>query len=299
MDGTVKRIYRLATFLVVSLIATLALAACGEDEPSIPTVAVTAADFSFSLPDTIAGGLIRLQLTNSGQDSHHMQIVKLNQGVSQQQFQGTLQETLQALPQEGEAALGRLFQIVTFTGGPSGIGPGGQSEAVVDLQAGDYVLLCFIAGADGIPHVAKGMVEPLTVTAPSTNRPAEPAALTTVGLNDFAFTGVPATLSAGRTTLKVTNQGQEPHEMVVLRLEGINAQQALEILTAPRGGEAPAGPSPFKDAGGFQAIMPGQSGWSTLNLQAGEYIALCFVPSPANGFAPHFALGMMTSITVQ
>ncbi len=283
----------------MSLIAPLALAGCGGGGASIPTVPVTAADFSFSLPETIAGGLIRLQLTNSGQDSHHMQVVKLNQGVSQQQFQETLQETLQAFPQEGEAALSRIFQIVAFTGGPSGIGPGGQSEAVVDLQAGDYVLLCFIAGADGIPHLAKGMVQPLTVTAPPSDRPAEPEALATVAMDDFAFMGVPATLPEGKTTLKVTNQGKEPHEMTVLRLEGITAQQALEILTGPPGGEAPAGPPPFKDAGGFQAIMPGQSGWATLDLQAGEYIALCFVPSPANEFAPHVALGMITPITVK
>ncbi len=294
-----KRIYRLWTFLVVSLIAPLALVACGEGEASIPTVPVTAADFSFSLPETIAGGLVRLQLTNFGQDSHHLQVVKLNQGVSQQQFQETLQETLQAFPQEGEAALSRIFQIIAFAGGPSGIGPGGQSEAVVDLQAGDYVLLCFIAGADGIPHLAKGMVQPLTVTAPPSDRPAEPEALGTVGLNDFTFSGVPTTLPEGRTTLKVTNQGQEPHEMTVLRLEGINAQQALEILTAPPGGEAPSGPPPFKDAGGFQAIMPGQSGWATLDLQAGENSAVCFVPSPANEVAPHLALGMITPITVK
>ena len=293
------RMFRLATFLVGSLIALLASAACGGEEPSIPIVGVTAADFSFSLPDTIAGGLVRFQLTNSGQDSHHMQVVKLNQGVSQQQFQGPLQGTLQAIPQEGEAALGRLFQIVTFTGGPSGIGPGGESEAMVDLQAGDYALLCFIAGADGIPHLAKGMVKPLTVTAPSSDRPVEPAAPVTVGLDDFAFTGVPVNLSAGRTTLKVTNQGQEPHEMTVFRLEGVSAQQALEIVTTPPGGDAPAGPPPFKDAGGFQAIMPGQSGWTTLDLQAGEYIAICFVPSPANGFASHAALGMMTPFTVK
>jgi hypothetical protein len=29
----------------------------------------------------------------------------------------------------------------------------------VDLSAGDYVLDCFVAGRDEVPHVAKGMIQ--------------------------------------------------------------------------------------------------------------------------------------------
>ncbi len=45
--------------------------------------------------------------------------------------------------------------------------------------------------------------------------------------------------------------------------------------------------------------MPGDSGWSILELETGEYGLICLVPSPQNGFAPHFALGMVSSITVE
>ncbi len=45
--------------------------------------------------------------------------------------------------------------------------------------------------------------------------------------------------------------------------------------------------------------MPGQVGWLTLDLPAGEYAALCFIPSAANWGAPHFALGMLNGFTVR
>ena len=40
--------------------------------------------------------------------------------------------------------------------------PGGPSDVLVSLEAGQYVLLCFVTSADGVPHLAKGMMRPLT-----------------------------------------------------------------------------------------------------------------------------------------
>ena len=227
-----------------------------------------------------------------------MQILKLNQGVTQGQFQDTVQGVLEAIPTAGEAALFGLFEVATMAGGPAGIGPGGTSSATLDLQPGEYSLVCFIAGSDGVPHIAKGMVAPLTVGSLASDQPSEPSADVEVSLADFAFNGAPSNLDAGETTFKVVNEGQEPHEMAILRLDGITVDAAKEILMTPPG-EAPAGPPPFNDAGGFQANMPGDSGWATVDLEKGEYVLVCFVPSPANEFAPHLALGMFSSITVQ
>jgi LPXTG-motif cell wall-anchored protein len=45
------------------------------------------------------------------------------------------------------------------------------------------------------------------------------------------------------------------------------------------------------------ALMTGKSAWASLDLQPGDYIALCFVPDPASGKS-HLELGMHTVFTV-
>ncbi len=282
-------------------VATLAVAlpvvfaACGG--ASIPIVAVEAKDFSFTGPASVSGGLTRFQFKNSGAESHHMQLLKLNSGVSQEQFQNTLQSALQAAATEGEAALFRLFEVATLAGGPSGTAPGKQNEAVVDVAPGAYALVCFIAGADGVPHIAKGMSQMVTAGAGPSDRPKDPEADVTVNLADFRVTGIPVTLKTGKVTFKVVNTGQEPHEMAVVKLKGVTVEQALAAMVAPPD-QAPAGPPPFEEVGGFQAIMPGQSGWATVELEKAEYLFLCFIPSPTNDFKPHLALGMSASTKV-
>ena len=60
---------------------------------------------------------------------------------------------------------------------------------------------------------------------------------------------------------------------------------------------APTTPPPFSDAGGIAAIAPGETAFVVLNLQPGQYMALCYVLDPASG-KPHVALGMLVPFTV-
>ncbi|HKH29134.1 MAG TPA: hypothetical protein VKA61_12485, partial [Sphingomicrobium sp.] len=55
---------------------------------------------------------------------------------------------------------------------------------------------------------------------------------------------------------------------------------------------------PVSNAGGIQAMDPGLTGWMLLDLEPGEYLAVCMVPSPPNEQAPHAALGMLQGFTV-
>ncbi|MDA0771187.1 MAG: hypothetical protein O2821_13355 [Chloroflexi bacterium] len=286
--------------LVVGLALTVVAlsVACGGPSAA-PTVVVQASDYSFNIPASIEGGLTRISLTNVGQEPHHMQFMKLNDGVSQEQFQTVLDGVLEAIPTEGEAALFGLFQFVTVSGGPSVVNPGRTTDVVLDLEEGQYAFVCFLPSPDGVPHIAKGMVGKAEVTAAPETAFAQPKEDATVTLNDYAFTGVPATLSAGEATLKVVNAGQEPHEMVLARLDGVTSGQVAEMLMGPPPPEAPAGPPPFEFVGGSQALMPGDSGWVIVDLEPGEYGLICLIPSPPNDFTPHFALGMVNSITVK
>ncbi len=281
------KLHRFVLLGIVALVGMLGLVGCGGEKVEIAKVSITAQDYSFGAPESIAGGLVELDLSNTGNESHHAQIAQLNAGVTMEQLGATMQ-------QNPDAALGML----TLVGGPAPIPPGGKSEAVVDLKEGMHVLLCFVPSSDGLPHLAKGMVKPMMVTAPPATRPASPKPALTVNLRDYAF-DYQGTIKKGESVLEVVNKGKEPHEMGVLKLKA-PANEVLKMLTTPptAGSPAPAGPPPFEESGGFQAVSPEGKGWTTLNLEAGDYALICFVPSPAQGGAPHVALGMFKPFTV-
>ena len=278
------------TLASIMLIA-LALSACGAVSasqaariPQISELTIKAADYSFAAPDQIEAGLVKVTLVNDGQEPHHAQLVRLNDGVTLGQFQAALQE--------GEAA---AFPLVTLVGGPGLVDPGLHSQVTLDLAPGQYVLLCFVPSHDGMPHLAKGMVKPLEVVAATDQAQVavpQPQADARVKLLDFAFV-LPSAIKAGQQVWQVVNEGQQIHELMVVKLAtGKTLADVQSFLHAPTG--AP----PFSQIGGFQAITPGQTGWLNLDLTPGEYVALCHVPDPASGHA-HTELGMVQPFSVK
>lgn len=260
------------------------------------SITMSATEFAFDLPAEIPSGWVRASLENKGAEAHHAQFLKLGDGVTADDFVNTLLT-------EGESALATVLAY----GGPGVANPGSTTEAVVWLDPGNYVTVCFISGPDNVPHFAKGMSKGFTVVAGdgTSQPPVEDAA---VELVDFGFASLPSELPAGKLTIKATNTGAEMHELVVISpAEGFTAEDIIGMLTMPpaspeadagsehdHGTPAPeeSGPPPFSFHGGLQGIMPGMSGYAIVDLTPGEYIAFCGIPSPANGGAPHFMLGM-------
>ncbi|MBI3953597.1 MAG: hypothetical protein HY330_03705, partial [Chloroflexi bacterium] len=268
-------------FMATALVAVLALSTCGRAALAIPTVSVGAGDFSFNLVDSIPAGRTRVQLTNNGKEGHHAQLLRLNQGVTLDRFRAALRQGFEA-----------WLPLVTLEGGPAGVAPGGKSEAMVNLQPGQYMVVCLESGPDHVPHLFKGMIKPLTVTAAPAAQPPEPKAEGTVAMSDFEF-GPLSSLKASQVTLKVVNKGREAHELVVLRLKGISAAEANQVLTRIFTMPGATGwANFFEEVGGLMAIMPGATGWATVDLKSGDYVLICTVPSPPNRAAPHIALGM-------
>jgi hypothetical protein len=260
-------------------------AAAASPGPAGQQVAIDATDFAFGLPDTIAGGLVTLRLRNTGREPHHAQLLRLNPNVTIEQF-------MAALAQGPVPAL----QLASLEGGPAAVDPGGMSEVTLDLKEGQYVVACFIESPDGVPHLAKGMVRPIRVTAPAAGG-TPPVAALTVTLKDFSFE-TPATVPAGRSTVRVTNAGPQPHEMAVVRIaSGKALADVLGFLNAAPG-TAPSGPPPFSSVGGMQGLGQGGAGFATLDLQPGDYAFVCQIPDPSSG-QPHSALGMATMVTVR
>jgi hypothetical protein len=127
----------------------------GEEEPAAGSteVQVSASEYSFDIPEGIAAGPTAFVLTNPGAEAHHIVLLRVEEGH-------TLDEALQF---EGDP---EAEGIVTSVGGSGLAAPGGEDTEVanVELEAGEYGMLCFIPGPDGSPHAFSGMAVPFTVS---------------------------------------------------------------------------------------------------------------------------------------
>jgi uncharacterized cupredoxin-like copper-binding protein len=256
-----------------------------------PEVVIVATDYAFEVPETFEGGVVRLTLDNQGVMDHHAMFMRVNDDATVEDVQAALMEP----------SFEPVFAVSASAGGPMAA-PGMKASVIADLAAGSYVLICAIPGPDGMPHYAMGMQAVVEVTEASAiaERPVTDGK---VELMEMMFHGLAPDLAAGTHTWEVVNAGAAIHELIVMQLApGFTADQFMEILAAPEGatpeGEAaPSGPPPFTMVGGVAPMNPEHTNYLPLDLVAGEYVAICFVPDPATG-APHAALGMVMPFTV-
>lgn len=290
-------------------LAALALSACAttQAQPSAPAAVVEAAvvepavvepavvqpavveivtkDHLFEAPAEIEGGWVTVKSRNEGAEPHHVQLAQLNEGVTFEAF-------VEALQQGPEVA----FPLMTLAGGPGPLDTGGEAAVTVELAPGNYILADFLPNAEGVPHIALGMLAPLTVVAPDTEADDVTVALPEVAgevkLMSFSFV-LPQGIQAGEQVWKVTNEGDQWHEISLIKLaEGKSMTDVMHWM------HAPDGPPPFTNAGGMQGIDPGESAYLHLNLTPGDYAGLCHIPDPASGKA-HLELGMVMPFTVK
>lgn len=265
--------------------------ASGTDVPvaTVGAIETTADDgtrtYAFEVPDGLTAGPVQLSLVNGGEELHHAQVFEI--GADK-----TFDDVTAALA-ESEAA---LFGVGTFVGGTGPTSPfGGESTAdsIPTLGEGSYVMLCFLPDAEGVPHLANGMVTPFDV-GPAAGDAAEiPEADATITMVDFDFEV--DTIPAEGTVTVVNEADEQIHEAGFIRLEEGATQADVEALLA---GEAAEGPPPFAAVGGMQAVMPGASQALDLDLEPGEYVLVCAIPDPADGVS-HVEKGMIRTITIE
>ena len=241
-------------------------------------VDVVAREYRYEMPDTLPAGPTLFHFTDDGKLLHHMTIVKLEHGKTLSDFT--------ALP------AGPLPAWAVLMGGPNTPMPrGGESEAIVDLPPGNYAVICVIPDAAGKPHMMKGMVKGLTVT-PSTEAHTIPASDLTLTLTDYKFSfSRPPT--AGRHIVRIVNDGTQPHEAVMFRLEaGKKGEDIANWVSAGM-----QGPPPGSPITGISAEAPGKENTLLLNLSPGTYALLCFMPDAKDG-KPHAMHGMIHNFKI-
>jgi uncharacterized cupredoxin-like copper-binding protein len=123
----------------------------------------------------------------------------------------------------------------------------------------------------------------------------------TVTAVDYGFENLPESLAAGRVTFEFSNGGAELHEMLLMRIleEGLSVDDLLQMPEKKA----------MKKVEFVRALFapPGESDVESLDLEAGEYAVLCFVPMGSTSLEaaesaegpPHAMEGMTAQFTVQ
>jgi hypothetical protein len=91
---------------------------------------------------------------------------------------------------------------------------------------------------------------------------------------EYKFTGLPDSTDSGPTVVTFHNDGNEFHEMAIMRRNPGTDQTVEELLALPQD-EAEA--LVTQVGGAFAA--PGTTGYTVVDLEPGDYIIACFVPT--------------------
>ena len=246
---------QLALVAVTVLAATLA-AACSSDPPdrAARPVKVELADYSITMPTTIEGPLVDLDITNLGSFAHELDLAQVEPG--------TTRDEVAALFEHG-APLDSV--LIADPGGATAIGAGARFGYARTLTPGTYVLSCHFPAGDGMNHLQHGMFSLFTVTDVSESD--LPTADLTITLGDDAITVPP--LTAGTHVVAVTNTGTLPHEMNAGGVPvGTDLSRGEEVGAWMEGGQVGPAPLPVEFTGGLKAIAPGVTVVLTLTLKA-------------------------------
>jgi len=262
------------------------------DLSGYPELTVTITDDAVTLsPDSIPAGYILMTVVNnssSGTDSGGSSIVAPPADMSAEDFLAQAQAT--PAP-DSNAFLPAVAYTAKVLGGPGNIDPGQTGQAILEVAEGTW----YVTGANSQPFAT------LTVTAGTPTAQAGPAATVTVREVDFKF-NVPSTVKAGKQIWRVTNGGTQPHMFVVWRLpDGATVDQLTALIQGFMTGTPAAGAldaSTITDAGGVDLQSAGTVVYPIMNLEAGTYGAICFVPDPKNNYVPHAMEGMITVFQV-
>lgn len=239
----------------------------------------------------VGTGFQAVDLVNTLGPDQELVVFRLPEGGTLADFQPAYEKVMTAFsgPDAGKivAAFTKEYAAVG-----SGVVASGRAQRIyVDLEPGNYVITGSEAGADApVPHY-------LAVTVRHGPAATAPTADLELHLADFAF-DFPDTLSAGPQLWHVQNTGSQVHMAALFKLHPGKTQDDLLSWFESMGPTGPSGPPPADGlTQEIDAISPDQSFYVAMNLDAGTYVAVCFIPDTETG-QPHLMKGMIQTFKV-
>lgn len=289
-----RRAWPVAVLVTVAFVGT----ACGSDDngsaassetKAPPTYTVTAHEsgdsFAYDIPKDVAGGVVTITLKSdaSNKEPHDFQLLKLAEGHSVSEVVDEVGSDTVPLP--------------TWFRSGAGVGtvaPGQSSSATFELAPNArYAFFCTESGENG-SHAKHGMSG--SFTTGDSSGATMPAGTATITASEYTFEA--SGLKAGRNTIKFVNGGTMLHHVLLVPIapgKTFEEAKAAFLSDAP-----PAGPPPvlFDEVVASAVVGKGESVVYDADLQAGDYVAVCFMPDPGTAGPPHVAKGMIKELRV-
>lgn len=276
-----------STFWMIALLLSVGRHAAGqsavERTSSRPlpgrVVDVKAAEFFFQAPDTIPAGLTTFRLLQTGfvverlraggttrdvvadkgdntRGMHMLWVVRLDSG-----------KTLTDLYRAAQARE-RMSAWARQLGGPGFTFPPATTNATIDLEPGNYALVCYVGSAHenrARYHLMNGMFRALTVMPSAQPRSAPPQVDVVATIREGGVLAFSNALAPGRVVIRVDNETDVDWEFKFQRVpRGMTGKGYLA---------QPAGTGSRMPAGGLSSVPPRSSVITTLNFTAGDYVA--------------------------
>ena len=265
---------------------------------SLPAVVqeldIDGTEYTFDIDPDTAGGLVPgwtlIRFHNLGAEPHQVMFARIKDGVDMSEL---------AAAGAGDSSGAGAIEFVDMIGGISYIGSGQDTTALVNLDEGTVMAMCYVPDTHGVAHALMGMSTALSVSAPTDDPPSVevPGGDEVVGTIELSEDGYlfPGEMRAG--WYHVTNTDSVLHELSLLRLgrpvDETTTAQLVDDLAANRIPEVE-----LEAVGGMGAISAGFDGYLHLDLTAGDYLAVDFMPDPGDP-RPHMLDGYYDSFTVQ
>lgn len=248
-------------------------------EPVINDLVLTESAESYTLSGEALPGYATVTVEDDDTVPGAPLLARLNDDVT---FDAFMAEIESAGPDAAAA-------LVSIEGSGFGFGPSGPAPLpmIYELEPGTYIAINLDNEAPVI-----GSFE---VSGEAAGGPAPDADLS-VDLVDFAF-AIPEEVAGGSQTWRINNVGGQWHEVVILRQnEDLTVDEIMELIAQdePPEGENP----PVEEFLFFGPISAGEQAWITVDLPAGDYVAVCFLPDLAGDGTPHAMKGMVRQFSV-
>jgi len=122
-----------------------------------------------------------------------------------------------------------------------------------------------------------------------------------VSATEYTYGDLPDELPAGVTSFEFSNEGKEVHELIIARKNDGVTDSAQDLLALPQ--EEAMQKVTLLGSPAF--ATPGDGDYKVVDLEPGQYVAVCFIPKgmtddngpPPDG-PPHFTMGMFAEFTV-